>query len=161
MILQRYGLYYWRTGGDGVDTLATQQSEGVPDGWWISPDADVTFSDSGTRVFFGTAPQPPPEEDDDETLEEDKVVLDVWNWKDPLLQPMQLQQLSREKQRSYSTVIHLDSRAIVPLASVDMPQVILGASGDEEVAMGISDLPYRQRISWDWPRYYDVYSVSH
>ena len=155
-----HGLYYWRTGGDGVDTLATQQSEGVPDGWWISPDADVTFSDSGTRVFFGTAPQPPPEEDDDETLEEDKVVLDVWNWKDPLLQPMQLQQLSREKQRSYSTVIHLDSRAIVPLASVDMPQVILGASGDEEVAMGISDLPYRQRISWDWPRYYDVYSVS-
>ena len=155
-----YGLYYWHEGADMVDTLATLDSDGVPDGWWVSPNANVTFAENGSRVFFGTAPQPPAESDEDEELDEDRVVLDVWNWKDPLLQPMQLQQLSNEKQRSYRAVVHLDSRTIVQLAHEDLPTVTIGARGDADAAMGVSDLPYRQKISWDWPRYMDVYTVN-
>ena len=153
-------LYYWNETDGGIDTLATLESEGIPAGWWISPDGAVSFSDNGSRVFFGTAPRPEPEEDEDEIHEDDRVVLDVWNWKDPLLQPMQLQQLNNENSRSYRAVVHLDSREIVQLAREDMPQVTVGADGDADIAMGTSNLPYRQQISWDWPRYYDVYSVN-
>ncbi|MDE2732213.1 MAG: prolyl oligopeptidase family serine peptidase [Bacteroidota bacterium] len=154
-----FGLYYWQSESDRVDTLATGHSPGIPDGWWVSPDGSLSFADNGSRVFFGTAPRPPAEEEE-ETPEEDRVVLDVWNWKDPLLQSMQLRQLSREKQRSYRAVVHLSSRAVVQLADEDMPDITLGARGDADVAMGRSNLPYRQQISWDSPGYHDIYRVD-
>ena len=82
-----FTLYHWRTGTDAVTPLATERSDGIPDGWWVGEHGEVSFSKAGTRLFFGTAPRPEPEADDDEVLDDDKVVVDIWNWKDPLLHP--------------------------------------------------------------------------
>ncbi len=157
---EAYGLYYWRTGMEEVDTLVTMDSEGLPESWWVSPNGSLSFSENGTRLYFGSSPQPPPEKDEEEEDEEDKVVLDVWNWKDPLLQPMQLQRLQQEKTRSYRAVIHLESGRIVQLADMEVPDITVVRDGNADIAMGYSDLPYRQKISWDFPRYTDVYGIN-
>ena len=57
----------------------------------------------------------PPE---DEVPEWEKVELDVWHWRDPLLQPMQLVQRTRELERTYRAVALLDDgMRVVQLAS--------------------------------------------
>ncbi|MDE2782838.1 MAG: hypothetical protein OXK77_07770, partial [Gemmatimonadota bacterium] len=138
--------------------MANSATEGVPDGWWVSENGNVSFSDGGGRVRFGTAPRPEPEEEDD-TLDDDKVTLDVWNWRDPYLQPMQLVQANQERNRTYAAVVHLDGGGVVQLGTPEVPTVRFAAEGDASYALGATDVPYRQLVSWDG-RYNDVYAID-
>ena len=138
--------------------MASSATAGVPSGWWVGENGNVSFSDGGGRLHFGTAPRPEPEEEDD-TLDEDKVTLDVWNWKDPYLQPMQLVQAEQERNRTYAAVVHLDGGSVVQLATPDVPTVRFAAEGDTPYAVGTTDMPYRQLVSWDG-RYNDIYAID-
>jgi dipeptidyl aminopeptidase/acylaminoacyl peptidase len=153
-----FALVHWREGRDAA-VLATTGTAGVPAGWWVSEHGTPSFSDNGERLFFGTAPIPEAEPDE-ETPEWEDVKVDVWNWRDPLLQPMQLVQREDELKRTYRSVVHLRSGRIVQLADETLPAVEVVQDGDGTVAFGTSDVPYRHRISWDWPSYVDVYVVD-
>ncbi len=131
---------------------------GLPEGWAPSENGTVSFSESGHRVFFGSAPAPVFQKPDS-TPEDEKVNVDIWNWKDPYVQPMQLLQAEQERKRTYEALYDIGDGRVVQLATEDVPTVRVGAEGDGDVALGTSDLPYRQEISWDG-RYADVYLVS-
>ena len=154
-----FSLYRWKTGEAQAKLLVQNDNEGIPAGWWLSEHGNLEFSQNGKRLFMGTAPRPKPETDEDES-DDEKVKLDIWNWKDPLLQPMQLKQAKREKERSYRAVLHLDQNKLVQLATEEMPEVFLAQKNNSDVAVGRSDVPYEQEISWDFPRYYDFYMVD-
>lgn len=154
-----YTFYYWKIGSATPKALAKMGTSGIPEGWWVSEHGEVSFSKNGKRVFFGTAPKPAPEPDEEEP-EDEKVKLDIWNWKDPLLQPMQLKNVKRENERSYRAVVQLDKGQVVQLANENIPEIFLAEKGDLDLALGSSNLPYRQLISWDSPRYYDFYIVD-
>jgi len=152
-------LYHWRDGWDSARPVVAAGTPGVPEGWTVSERPNPSFSRDGRRLFFGTAPAPQPEPKDT-LLEEEKVTLDVWHWQDPYIQPMQLRRARRERDRSYQAVVHLRDGHVVQLATSDMPDVSVGVHGNADVAVGTSDLPYRQLISWDTPGYEDVYLVD-
>jgi dienelactone hydrolase len=132
------------------------------------------FSKSGRRLVFFTRPRPDEEEEkengseegseeDDEDGDDDElppVKLDVWHWKDPLLQPMQLVQAQRERNRSFQAIVHLEDGRIVQLADEDVPEVSLAEQGDVDVGLGSSDAKYRKLISWDYPGFQDLYLVD-
>ncbi|MEC9241998.1 MAG: hypothetical protein VYA48_05015, partial [Gemmatimonadota bacterium] len=144
---------------DGEATRhASLGTAGLPSGWTPSDNGSISFSESGQRVFFGTtyAPEPEPE---DETPEDERVVVDIWNWKDPFLQPMQLLQQSQEEDRTYQAVLDLKSGRVIQLATESMPSVTVAGRGDGTVALGSSNLAYRQLVSWDG-RYSDLYLVD-
>ena len=150
--------------GSGPDwqgsAIANSQTAGIPDGWWVSDNGGVSFSDGGGRLVFGTAPRPEPEpEEEEEMLDSDRVTLDIWNWKDPFLQPMQLVQANRERNRTYTAVADLDMGRVVQLATEDLPTVRFAQEGDAPYAVGTADMPYRQLVSWDG-RYSDFYVVD-
>ncbi len=152
-----YSLYHWNDGE--AQAVASEGTPGIPQDWWVSEHGDLEFSENGRRLFFGTAPRPEPEpEEEPQSWEEVKV--DIWNWKDPLLQPQQLVQRQSELERTYDAVVHLRSGQVVQLADKAMPNISLVADGDADLALGTSNLPYRQRISWDSPGYQDVYVVD-
>ena len=73
---------------------------------------------------------------------------------------MQLVQLEREKKRTYRAVVHLADGHIVQLADEAAPEVVVGREGEADVAVANTNMPYRQNISWDWPRYFDVYGID-
>ena len=148
-------VYLWKNGT--TEALVTPGQ--LPEGQSVGEKGSLVFSESGNRLFFGTAQEQAPEEDEDE-LEEEKVVLDIWNWKDPLLQPMQLENLENERERTYLAVVHLSSGDIVQLATPAMPSAVVGQDGDSDFAMSNSNIPYRQEVSWDWPRYVDVHGID-
>ena len=154
-----FTLYHYRAGGDGATGLATEGTSGIPQGWWVSDNGDLSFSDNGERLFFGTAPRPEPEPEE-ETPEWEEVEVDVWHWRDPLLQPNQLVQRQRELDRTYQAVVHVADSRVVQLARIEIPEVTVGADGDADIAIASTNMPYRQRISWDSPGYSDVYLID-
>jgi len=151
-----FALYVSTEGG--ATSRAATSTLGLPAGWAPSENGDVSFSESGARVFFGTASAPEPEPEDD-TPEDDRVVVDIWNWKDPYLQPMQLLQRSQEENRTYQAMFDIESGRVVQLATESVPSVSVSERGDGAVALGNSNLDYRQLISWDG-RYSDLFVID-
>ncbi|MGH7507530.1 MAG: TolB family protein, partial [Longimicrobiales bacterium] len=143
-----FALYVW-DGGDAARLIADGANAAIPAGWWISDNGDVNFSENGERLFFGTAPRPEPETPDSlKPPEDERVVVDVWAWTDPYLQPHQLEQLEEERDRTYTAIVHLEDNRIVQLGSLEMPEVMLADDGDAAILIGRSNLPYRQQVSW-------------
>ncbi|NNF12311.1 MAG: S9 family peptidase [Gemmatimonadetes bacterium] len=148
------------TGDDGSMAVArvAAGASALPSGWAPSQHGEVEFSDSGARVFFGTRPAPQPDPENP-VPEDERVEVDIWNWQDPLLQPMQKVRAEEERERTYRAMVELGSGRVVQIATEDVPQVEIGRDGDGSVALGTSDLPYRQLISWDG-RYSDLYLID-
>lgn len=154
-----YSLYHYRIGTPEAVERAAQGSEGIPAGWWVSVNGELSFSNDGTRLFFGTSPRPAPEPEE-EVQDWEKVEVDIWNWRDPLIQPMQLVQRNDELKRSYEAVLDLASGSIVQLADVAVPEVTVGDDGDADVAAASTNVPYRREISWESPEFDDVYVID-
>ena len=152
-------LYVWESNDEDTRVVADSSTPGLPDGWWVSEHGDLEFSESGRRLFFGTAPRPAPTAEDT-LLDEEKVRLDVWHWQDPLIQPMQLERLEEERERSYLAVALLDRDRVVQLASPALPEVEVGSRGDADVALAETGVPYRGRIGIDAPGYSDLWLIQ-
>jgi dipeptidyl aminopeptidase/acylaminoacyl peptidase len=153
-LVARFTLYHWTAGSADAKPLVGVSTAGMPQGFSVSEHAKVTFAKDGGAVFFGLAPVPRPVPPD---APPEPVKVDIWNYKDPFLQPMQKSQAEREEKRSYLAVFHLADRKFVPLASPAMPELTLTEGAPD--ALGSSDVPYRQLISWDGD-YNDYYLVN-
>ncbi len=154
-----YSLYYWDRDEAEAVLLVTEDSPGMPEGWSPSHHASPAFTDNGASFFFGTAPTPEPEPEDT-LLPEEKHRLDVWHYKDPLIQPMQLVQKDREKRRTYTAIYHLDEGRMVQLADEEMPDITRNQHGNGQYEMGQSRLPYLIPNSFESGDYRDVYLVN-
>jgi dipeptidyl aminopeptidase/acylaminoacyl peptidase len=151
-------LYYAKLDGGEVRAVAREGMPGVPAGWWVSEHGALAFSPDGSRLYFGTSPRAVPEpEEKDELLE--NVVVDIWNWRDELLQSNQLNDLDDERTRTYQAVLFVDGGRVVQLADQTLQSVEVSEERDGDVALGEDDRAYRQRISWD-TRYADLYLVD-
>ncbi len=162
-------LYCWNAESGEVKPLAATDYDGLKTDWIVSDNGFLRFSKDGSRLYFGTAPEPddPDKADDDEKTEsqneekkEPEVKVDVWHWQDPYLQPQQLLNVDSERRRTYLATVPTDGGAIVQLADELVPQVRLGAEGDADIALGISNIPYRIQRSWDISGPSDYYLID-
>jgi dipeptidyl aminopeptidase/acylaminoacyl peptidase len=131
--------------------LVNTATSGMPAGFAVSEFGKLTFSKDGSKLFFGTAPAPVAEP------ETEPAKVDIWTWKDPLLQPMQKARGDEERKRTYQSVVHLKDRKFVQLASPDVPELTL--TDGAGIAVGQSNVPYQQLISWD-TEYDDIFLVD-
>ncbi|MFT3704391.1 MAG: prolyl oligopeptidase family serine peptidase [Agriterribacter sp.] len=153
-----YKLWYWKNGQDSAIMLADKNTAGMLIGWGISENADLTFSKSGKRLFAGAAPVQPPK--DTSLIDIDLVKVDIWNYKDDYLQPMQLKNLDAELKRSYLSMIDLDNKRYVQLADKDIPAVAMDTDGDGNYFAGITDVNKRISLQWEGKTLKDIYSIS-
>jgi len=147
-----YRLYYWKSGDQRAAEVASGSTRGMPEGMVVSDNQSPSFSDDGRRLFLGTAPAPEPEDED----APEPMAVDIWNYRDPWLQPMQQVRATQERNRTYRAVVHVGNKRFVQLATPDMPDLTIG---DDDDLVGTSDVPYRQEVSWD-KTYQDVYLVD-
>jgi dipeptidyl aminopeptidase/acylaminoacyl peptidase len=147
-----YELYHWKAGDAQALEIVSLAARGLPEGMAVSEHGDLKFSRDGARLFLGTAPAPVPEPED----APEPVAVDLWHWKDPLLQPMQKVRAEEERKRSYRAVVHLGERRFVQLATRDVPDV---EPGEADRLLGSTQVGYEPLISWDG-EYADVYLVS-
>jgi len=153
-----YALYFW-DGQASPRRIVDTMSREIPEKWTVGEHGKIYFSENDERLFFGTDLRPVPEPEDT-LLKEEKVELDVWNWKDKLLQPQQLENLKREKRRTYLAVYHISDDQVVQLADKTVREVKPVLEGNGDAAIGRNRQPYMKRMSWEMPPYEDIYLVD-
>ncbi|MCJ7486879.1 MAG: hypothetical protein MUQ25_12045, partial [Candidatus Aminicenantes bacterium] len=95
-------LYHWAAPASGATELAPAAAKSFPAGMSVSENGRLQFSKDGARLFFGIAETPKAEPED----APEPVKVDIWNWKDPYLQPMQKAQAETDKKRTLMCVMH-------------------------------------------------------
>ncbi len=155
-----WGVYFVELSTLKTSLVAKEGSAGLPSGWWIVPRTTLSFSGTGKRLFFNTVTKPPkpattsPAEP--ATPATERVNFDLWNWKDPLLQPMQLLQAEQTRSRTYRAMAELDAGTVLQIETEDFPSVNISNRNDGRYALVTDPKPYLQEISWDGT-YNDVY----
>lgn len=142
--------------------LVSNATNGIPNSWSISDNEDLEFSESGNRLFFGTTPTAVPEDTVKTVPEDEKVVVDVWHWKDTRLQPTQTINKDRDSKRAYKAVALLGGRStkVVQLATTSYPSVNIGDKGDAPVGLANTNVAYETETSWEYPSFNDVYTID-
>ncbi len=152
-----YRLYHWKGGDAPAVELVSAATPGVLKGLVVA-DSAPRFSRNGDMIYLNVgpppAPSPAPTPDPNEKA---PLNVDLWSYKDPVIQPMQKVQADQERNRSYRGVVHVADGRYVQLATRDLPTVNPG--DDPNLAIGTSSLPYRMEASWD-QTYNDVYLVD-
>ncbi len=147
-------LYVWSAGK--AKLRAKAGDEGLNEGWSISK-SNVSFSKSGKRVFFSTKPPALPEKLD--IPDDEKVSVDIWNWKDPLLMPNQLLIRSRLENMSFMAYVSTETGQIVQAGDEAISSWSFDRDRDSDYALGRDSMPYLQIRSWgDVPS--DVYLLD-
>lgn len=135
----RFALYY--------ATVKAPNAVMVPatlDGLAPSDKGSVGFSRTGSAITFGVAP--PPMDTIPADALADKAVFDLWHWKDSRLQPQQLRELARDRNRTWASVYTIATKASLRLANDSTPNVAL--SEDARTALAVTNVPYAIEAMW-------------
>jgi dipeptidyl aminopeptidase/acylaminoacyl peptidase len=155
--LPRSRLYLWERGAAVAAETVSTASPGFHSGWVFSERGAMSFTRDGARLFAACAPMPARPEADAAAAGEEKVLADLWHWRDPFIQPMQRIRAAAERARSYRAVYHLAAKRFLQLADETMPQ--LAAGDDGRWAIGGDDRAYRSQVDFDGA-YSDYYLVD-
>lgn len=147
-LVKYYKLWYYKTGMDSASLLVDKNAVGMQLGMTVSEFANLNFSKSGKRLFFGTAPVPVPK--DTTIIEMDMPKLDIWHYKDDYLQTVQTfpARLRAAQQENFLAVYDLGDKSIRQLASRELSQIIQTNEGDGDTFIGVTD--YGKRIEGQW-----------
>jgi dienelactone hydrolase len=135
-------VYHWSKKG-GLNRAAMK---GVPEGWQVAPQGIFNFSKSGRHLLIPT--RPAPAEEPPAVPEDEKVNLDVWNWKDRTLQLVQLRQVETERNRSYEARLDLQTGTLVQVENLERRSVSIPNNNDASYGLVISSEPYMREVSW-------------
>ncbi|NCA86133.1 MAG: S9 family peptidase [Clostridia bacterium] len=155
---KNYDLAYWRNKQSSAVVILDSTAAGLPGGWRVSEDRSPAFTRDGAQLYFGTAPRREPEPKDTVPKDE-KVQVDVWNWREDYIQPQQKKMLDNERKRSYLAVWHPDSRRMIQLADEQVQEAIVPGKNKVPLVLGYTDKPYRQLVQWD-DSYRDYYAID-
>ena len=157
-----FNLMYWKDGDASASTLVDTVTTGLPDFWMVSKGGNINFSDSGKRLYFGTAPRPfeYDYEADTTLLKDERPDVDVWSWNDPYIQPMQKLNSGRDKNRSYTAIVDLKSGQMTQLGGLYLESIRIDYKNDLDFVVGMNDQPYRMQMTWDTQIPRDYYLVD-
>ncbi len=147
-------LYLWEGGTSAAKRIAWAGGPGMPAGKRVAGGASFT-RDSWTLTFEvqdGPAADPLP------ILPEDKVTLDVWNWRDGSLQTMQQKRGNGERNPSWSAVYHRAQNQVMVLGD-DSLRSLRPIGPDGKKLIGTDGRAYEKEVTWDG-RYTDVWLVD-
>lgn len=153
-----YGLYLYRQSEDSASLFIDKHTAGMQVGMTVSEHGPLSFSKSGDRILFGTAPIAAPK--DTSVPEIDQVKIDVWHYKDDFLQSQQLFQLNNELKRSYSAVYDFGENKIHQLGSKELQNILVTDDGDGNTFYAVTDTGRRVAAQWSGTTLKDIYAID-
>lgn len=153
-----YKLWYYKAGSSEAVLKVDRKTNGVKDGFTVSPDYSNKFSKNGNRLFLGLSPIRQPK--DTTLVDFETARLDIWHYNDDYLQPQQLLQVNNELRRSYLGVINNNADAVLPLADETIDRIETADEDNADVALGESNKLYRVQSQWEQHNYNDLYLVN-
>jgi dipeptidyl aminopeptidase/acylaminoacyl peptidase len=151
----RWTVHRWPRNAVDVTALVSEATPGLPSGFGVSERGQLAFSRDGRKVYVPVGP--PARAARTAEPGEDRVVVDLWHWKDDAIQPMQRVRANQDRNRTYRGVYHVAEKKYVQLADQSLRNVTLSDDGSR--AIGLDDSPYRRLVDYDG-NYNDVYLVD-
>ncbi|MCZ4222648.1 S9 family peptidase [Pedobacter rhodius] len=158
--IKNYNVYYNSLTLDTAQIIVDYDMPGLPSKWSVSGDGRVSFSKDGKKLFFGIAPVKKPK---DTTIVDFEVAkVDVWNYKDDYLQPMQLKNAERDSKKSFLSVIDVYSSdpKVIPLTDLSLPDANMVSDGDANFVLASTDFGRRIESQWSGSTLKDYYLVD-
>lgn len=147
-------LYHWSEGQAKASMIVDDAS--AHSGYRVSSDGTVSFSKDDSKMYFGLAT--PPIVKDTTLLKEEIVDVEVWTYDEPRLYTVQEKQVNNDKKKSYQTVVHLNNKKVVQLATTEYPNVRFADKGNAPKALIGNPEPYMLESQWTGNRNSD-YSI--
>jgi dienelactone hydrolase len=138
----RYSMYLASTKGGAAQEIVNPSQ--VTPGMHIADNAGVAFIRSGTAITFSVAPPPIDSVPSDSLV--GKAVFDLWHYKDPVLQPTQRLNATRDRNKSYQAIYFASTKKVVQLADDSIPNVALSEDGK----IGVANSGERYQIEQMW-----------
>ena len=137
-----------------LSVLDPATAAGFPEGFVLSELAGLNWSDDSERIFVGIKEQA----DEREELE-GRANVDVYHWADVQPQSVQEVRASRERNRTWSSVVNLagDRMSFVRLADESMESV--SPAGTSQWGIGRDPTPYEHEVAWGGSKS-DYYRVN-
>ncbi len=152
-------VYLYNILSGDLKVAANNKMKGLQEGWIVSENGSLSFSEDGERLFFGTAPKPL--EKDTTLVEFEQPQLDIWSWHDDYLQPVQLMRRARDLKQTYTAYINTSlTEEYVQLGDLEVPMVNVPNKKMADWALIGNDKAYRIQSQWDYSRFTDVYLVN-
>jgi len=158
--IKDFNIYYNSLTLDTAQTIVDYDMPGLPAKWSVSGDGRVSFSKDGKKLFFGIAPI---KKAKDTTIVDFEVAkVDVWNYKDDYLQPMQLKNADRDGKRSFLSVIDVYSNdpKVIPLTDLSLPDANMVSDGNANFVLASTDFGRRVESQWSGSTLRDYYLVD-
>ncbi|HEX6737812.1 MAG TPA: prolyl oligopeptidase family serine peptidase, partial [Vicinamibacteria bacterium] len=152
----RFKAYLWTRGAPAAREVVSAATPGFSAELAVSDKGPLAFSRDGSRLYVPAGPPAKPPKDEDGPADE-KVVADLWSWKDDLVQPMQRIRANQERNRTYRGVYHIAEGKFVQAADPTLRTLAL--SDDGRRAIGFDDRAYRRLVDYDGA-YSDLYLVD-
>lgn len=152
--------HYYATQNWGWQVNAPEQKElkYTPENWRVNENANLFFSKSGNKLFFGTSPKLPVK---DTTLPEfERVNVDVWNYNDDDLMTAQLKNVDAETKKSYLAVLEFNQENIAQLGTPKFEPIRVTQEGDGKYFYAVSDSGKRVEKQWQGYTLKDVYAIN-
>jgi dienelactone hydrolase len=167
-----WSIYLWSGAADASpELIAKKGSKGIADDWKIRDSSRIRFSKSGNRLFFGVYPPSLDAATNDadnssseskapSASEEPKAKLDIWHWSEPVLQTVQQVQAGRQRQQSYDVLYDIAQKSLLQLETEELPSVNVSREDDGNVALAVTNEPYRLYGTWESPGFADVWLIQ-
>ena len=116
----------------------------MPPNMHLADNTGATFTRNGNALTVTIAPPAPDSIPRDSLV--GKATYDLWNYKDPQLQPAQLLTVGRDRNKTYQALYNLGTKKLTQLSSDSMPSVIL--SDDAKVGLASTSVAYDISKMW-------------
>ena len=131
----------------------TFTSNGVTENHVISEYFSPQWNEAGTQLFIGIKEQQEALKKEDEL----EANVDVWHWKDEVVQSRQMVTANRDKRATYLSVLNLSNKRFVQLETEDMA----GVETNEKTSWAVTSVDTAYRTKRDLPGgYADLYRTD-
>lgn len=140
-----YELYTWKNRGTKAAKVNTESfsRQGYP----LSHNGSLRYSNDGSRLFFGIAA--PPVLQDTSILDEEIVNVEVWNYKDGRLYTQQENNKRRDIADTYLCMLDIKSNSIKQIETPDLPESAMTRDRQERYVVVYDERPYQHMRTWE------------
>ena len=153
-------MFYWsnKSTGNAKEIAHSNTDFGTMSKYLISENAKPTFSEDGSKLYFGVAPQPVL--NDTTLLPEEIVNVEVWHYQDARMHTQQKVRLEQERKKNYTVVYFPSTNKTIPLSNPSIPDIDFEEQRNVDIAVGSTPEPYLRTSSWTGGGHNDVYATD-
>lgn len=138
--------------------IADKKQSFLPEGWVISENGRLSFSENSERIFFGTAPAP--KQRDTTVLAENRPDVQIWKWDEGVQYTQQVYNKQKDLKKTYTAVYNIGSNKLFQLADKETPDLEIAGQGNAPIALLSTNQPYATEQMWEGRSRYDIYTVD-